>query len=162
MIKEDPTIASPAGGLAGVLNFQIVIKPTVKSGGQDYWGFILPGFGISGLPLGTVTASDLSHAQLQFRYRLSSGRQINVRLEPTAPGGGFNTRCDFGNVSGNGNWKQFSLKLSQASNLTGFLNFINGGKTAALQLVFGNGAGLSGYATGDSFQVDDVLLSYTP
>lgn len=162
VLKEDPTIASPAGGPAGVLNFQIAIKPTVKSGGQDYWGFILPGFSVSGLPLGAVTVSDLAHAELQFRYRLSSGRQINVRLEPTAVGGGFGTRCDFGNLSGNGNWKLFSLKLSQGSNLTAFRNFINAGKTAALQLVFGNGAGLSSYVTGDSLQVDDVLLSYTP
>jgi GH35 family endo-1,4-beta-xylanase len=161
-LEEDGTLASPAGGPPGVLHFRMLTRPTLKAGGSDYWGFVLPGFGLMGFPLGTATATDLTHAQLQFRYRLTQGRLINVRLEPTAIGGGFDTRCDFGNLTGSGAWRTFSAKLSAGANVTAFRNFLNTHKSAALQLVFGNGAGVSSYANGDDFQIDDIIVSYTP
>ncbi len=161
-LAEASGLASPGGGPPGVLVFQMATKPTVRSGGADYWGFILPGFSLDGLPLNAVSVADLTKAQLQFRYRLTAGRTLNVRLESTAPGGGYETRCDFGNLTGNGNWQPFSMKLSQGSNLTAFRNFLTSTKSAALQIVIGNAGALSTYASGDTLQLDDILVSYTP
>src|SRR5262249_35048839 len=81
-LTEDPAEPSPNGGPPGALRFRLEAKPT--SVGQDYWGFILRPGSVPEWPASSVTTNDLSKTRLRFRYKLTTGRAINVRLEPTS------------------------------------------------------------------------------
>ncbi len=153
---EDAAEPSPDGGPPGVLRFNMTTKPT--SVGQDFWGFILKPGSIAAWPGSGLTTNHFGNTRLRFRYKLTSGRAINVRLEPVS--GGFNERCDFGNISGNGLWQEFNRLLSTGSNGTAFLNFLNAGGERYLNLVYGNGAALSAYSNGDTLLLDDISLYY--
>ena len=155
---EDATEPSPNGGPPGVLRFSMDTKPTTI--GQDYWGFILRPGSVSEWPDNGLSTTHLGKTRLRFRYKLTSGRNIDVRLEPAS--GSYNERCDFSNITGNGQWQEFNRLLSTGSNGTAFLNFLNSGGERYLNLVFGNGAALTTYATGDALLMDDISIYYEP
>jgi hypothetical protein len=157
-LTEDASQLSPAGGLSGELRFLMETKPTTI--GQDYWGFILKPSRVFEWPSSGLSATNLGKTRLRFRYKLTSGRMINLRAEPVS--GGYSQRCDFGNITGNGQWQEFDALLSSGANQTAFLNFLNSSGERYLNLVFGNGAPLSTYATGDSLWLDDISLYYEP
>lgn len=155
---EDGAEPSPNGGPPGALLFSIETKPTTV--GQDYWGFILRPGSVAEWPASGLTTTHLGKTRVRFRHKLTSGRAINVRLEPSSAG--YNERCDFGNITGNGQWQEFNRLLSTGSNGTAFLNFLNTGGERYLNLVYGNGAALSTYATGDTLLLDDISVYYEP
>ncbi|MCW5557882.1 MAG: endo-1,4-beta-xylanase [Verrucomicrobiae bacterium] len=155
---EDAAEPSPAGGPPGVLRFRIETRPTTV--GQDYWGFILRPGRIADWPGNALTTAHLGKTRVRFRYKLTPGRTLNIRFEPSSAG--YNQRCDFGNLSGNGQWREFNRLLSSGSNVTAFLNALNSGGERYLHLVFGNGAGIASYADGDTLLLDDISLDYEP
>ena len=159
-LTEDAAEPSPNGGPPGVLRFSIDTKPTTVTVGQDYWGFIMKPGSVPEWPPSGLTTTELGKTRLRFRYKLTSGRAINVRLEPAS--GGYNERCDFGNITGNGQWQEFNRLLSTGSNGTAFLNFLNAGGERYLNLVYGNGSALTTYATGDTLLLDDISVYYEP
>jgi GH35 family endo-1,4-beta-xylanase len=155
---EDATEPSPNGGPPGVLRFSMDIKPTTV--GQAYWGFILRPGSVPEWPASGLSTTHLGKTRLRFRYKLNSGGTINVRLEPSS--GSYNERCDFGNLSGNGQWQEFNQLLSSGANVTAFLNFLNTGGERYLNLVYGNGSALTTYASGDTLLLDDISIYYEP
>ena len=157
-LTEDPAEPSPNGGPPGALRFRIDAKPTTL--GLDFWGFFLQPGSVPEWPSSSVTTNNLSKTRLRFRYKLTSGRAIDVRLEPASAG--FNERCDFANITGNGQWQEFNRLLSSGSNLTPFLDFLNSAGERYLKLVYAAGAGLATYSTGDTLLLDDVSLYYDP
>jgi hypothetical protein len=155
---EDATEPSPNGGSPGVLRFSMDTKPTTI--GQGYWGFILRPGSVAEWPASGLTTTLLGKTRLRFRYKLTSGRAINVRLEPSSAG--YNERCDFDNITGNGQWQEFNQLLSSGANVTAFLSFLNSGGERYLNLVYGNGSALATYATGDTLVLDDISVYYEP
>ena len=107
-----------------------------------------------------MSTTHLGKTRLRFRCKLNSGGTINVRLEPSS--GSYNERCDFGNLSGNGQWQEFNQLLSSGANVTAFLNFLNTGGERYLNLVYGNGSALTTYASGDTLLLDDISIYYEP
>jgi GH35 family endo-1,4-beta-xylanase len=155
---EDVTEPSPNGGPPGVLRFSMDTKPTTV--GQSYWGFILRPGSVAEWPASGLSTTHLGKTRLRFRYKLTSGGTINVRLEPSSAG--YNERCDFGNITGNGQWQEFNQLLSGGANVTAFLNFLNTGGERYLNLVYGNGSALSTYTSGDTLLLDDISVYYEP
>ncbi|MGI8603383.1 MAG: lamin tail domain-containing protein [Verrucomicrobiales bacterium] len=158
-LKEDNTEPSPAGGPNGVLRFTWVTVPT-QAGSSDYWGWTQPGFAAPPeWPAGAMTMTHLSKTRFTFRYKLTAGKQIGIFFQPDQ-GGGYANRCDFGLLTGTGNWEVFNRTFDQGTNVATFLSFMNSHPGAPLQFVSGQGAPITTYQNGDTLLYDDLNLFY--
>jgi class 3 adenylate cyclase/outer membrane lipoprotein-sorting protein/tRNA A-37 threonylcarbamoyl transferase component Bud32 len=152
-------IAAPVspGGPTNILHFVMETKPT--SVGVEWWGFSMKLGDISQWPTTPLTTNHLARTSLHFRYKLTAGRAFSIRLEPGSAG--YEARTEFGKISGNGEWQEFSRTLSSGSNLDAFLNAL-ANEDHSLRLSFGNNGNLATYSAGDSLELTDIRVEYQP
>ncbi len=161
-LTEDGTEPSPGGGPPGVLRFQITKLPGTEGDGGpsgDYWNFRLyPPLPTAWSRL-VVTMDGLQRTRLRFRWKLTAGRTMDLRIEPSATDG-YAARCDLGSLVGNGEWQQFNRPLSSGGNAVPFAAFLDTSGQRSVYLVFASRRNLSNYATGDELLLDDISLRH--
>lgn len=161
-LTEDGTETSPAGGPPGVLHFQIIKQPVSNgppASSRDSWNFRLFPPPMKSWSGPAVTTGDLLRTRLRFRWKLTAGRTVDVRLEPFVGGDSYSARCDLGSLVGTGEWQPFNRPLSSGGNLGPFAA-LPLERVRIVSLVFANHGSLDTYAAGDALMLDDISLQY--
>lgn len=134
---------------------------------SNYTGFVFMGWsGGPMLQLPPVSAAkspdDLKGVHLRFKYRAANtqspsdlGLTVGVRIEPNIPDS-YGKRLEFGVITATDAWNEFTVKLSEGSNIEPFLAMIAAESPREFMLIFSQRGPITNYQPGDTLLIDDI------